>query len=149
MRHRSRPFALLILALPLLLGAATDAPGVDVVVHVSGLRSHKGQVLACLSDKPASFPDCSKDASARRMAMPAAQAASIAFGPVPAGTYAISLLHDENGNGRADMAVFIPKEGFGFSRNPAIAFGPPRFARAAFVVTDTPVQQNVQMRYIF
>lgn len=147
MRHRSRSLALL--SLPLLLGAAAEAPVTGVIVHVEGLRSHKGQVLACLTSKAKGFPDCSKDATARRLSVPAAQAATIDFGPVPPGTYALSLLHDENGNGRADMAVFIPREGFGFSRDPAITFGPPRFARAAFAVNGASVQQTVRMRYMF
>ena len=121
----------------------------DVTVHVSGLRSHKGQVLACLTTNPHAFPDCARDAAAHRLVVPAEQAGTIAFGPVPAGTYAIALVHDENGNGRMDMAVMLPKEGFAFSRDPAIAFGPPRFASAAFAVAGAPVQQTVRMRYIF
>ena len=83
------------------------------------------------------------------MRVPAGEAATIVFAPVPAGTYAVSVLHDENGNGRADMALMIPKEGFGFSRNPAIAFGPPRFSRASFGVNGASVQQTIRMRYIF
>ena len=35
---------------------------------------------------------------------------------LPAGTYAISLFQDENGNGKLDTAVFgIPTEKYGFS----------------------------------
>ena len=145
----------LALAIPELARAAPEAPPpdvtmhTDVTVHVSGLRSHKGQVLACLTTNPRAFPDCGKDAGAHRLAVPAAQAGTIAFGPVPAGTYAIALVHDENGNGRMDLAVMLPKEGFAFSRDPAIVFGPPRFASAAFAVAGAPVQQTVRMRYMF
>ena len=121
----------------------------SVTVHVTGLRSTRGQVLACLVSVAADFPDCSRDATSRRMRVPAGEAATIVFAPVPAGTYAVSVLHDENGNGRADMALMIPKEGFGFSRNPAIAFGPPRFSRASFGVNGASVQQTIRMRYIF
>ena len=37
-----------------------------------------------------------------------------------------SLLHDENENSKLDTMLKIPKEGFGFSRNPAIRMGPPK-----------------------
>ncbi|MFA7587082.1 MAG: DUF2141 domain-containing protein, partial [Novosphingobium sp.] len=92
---------------------------------------------------------CSHDASARRVKVPANSTTEIDFGPVPAGTYAVSLLHDENGNGKMDMAIMIPREGFGFSRNPTITFGPPRFARAAFPVSAQAVRETVRMRYMF
>ena len=47
------------------------------------------------------------------------------FTDVPPGTYAIALLHDENGNGRADRVLMVPREGFGFSRNAPVRMGPP------------------------
>ena len=47
-------------------GAATaPAPGGTVVVEISGLRSTDGQVLACLTARATSFPDCARDPDAR------------------------------------------------------------------------------------
>ena len=34
------------------------------------------------------------------------------------------------------MALMLPREGFGFSRDAAVAFGPPRFGKAAFAVGE-------------
>lgn len=65
-----------------------------------------------------------------------------------AGTYAISLVHDENSNGKLDIAVMIPREGFGFSRNPAIGFGPPKFKSAAFTVGVGTTSQTIKMKYM-
>lgn len=49
------------------------------------------------------------------------------------GTYAISLFHDQNGNGKLDSNwMRIPKEPYGFSQNAAATFGPPKFRKAAF-----------------
>jgi uncharacterized protein (DUF2141 family) len=151
-RHRSRIVARICGALTAgaaLLGAAPDA-GVEVSVHVEGLRSTKGQVLACLTAQPRAFPNCRDAAQARsRLAIPASEAGTINFGKIEKGTYAIALLHDENGNGRVDMVLIMPKEGFGFSRNPPVRTGPPSFASASFVVGDVPVRQTIRMRYIF
>lgn len=121
----------------------------DLTVTVEGLRSQRGQVLACLTTNPRAFPDCVKDARARKLIVPAGQAQTIVFADLADGTYAVSLLHDENGNGKPDMALMMPKEGFGFSRNPAVRFGPPAFARAAFAMEGGARRETIRMRYMF
>lgn len=147
MRHGSRPLLAVALALPL-IGAAPP-PLTEVSVVVSGLRNGKGQVLACLTAQPKGFPDCRKDPAAKNAIVPAATVVRIDFGPVPAGRYAVSLIHDENANRKMDMALMIPREGFGFSRDAPVTVGPPSFARAAFDVAGAAVEHKVRMRYIF
>lgn len=150
MRHGSRAGAVLIAAFA--LGGASPPERAlphDLTVTVEGLRSQRGQVLACLTANPRAFPDCAKDARARKLTVPAAQAQTLVFPGLAQGTYAVSLLHDENGNGKPDMALMMPKEGFGFSRNPAIRFGPPAFARAAFAMGETARHETIRMRYMF
>lgn len=122
----------------------------DLAVTVTGLRSGKGKVLACLASTPAAFPDCKGPGVARHLVVPAAKGTvELDFGPVPEGTYAISLFHDENGNGKLDTMVMIPREGYGFSRDAAVRFGPPRFAAAEFAIGNAPVRQTLKVRYIF
>jgi uncharacterized protein (DUF2141 family) len=41
----------------------------------------------------------------------------------------------------------VPREGVGFSNNPRLWFGPPRFASARFTVADAPVRQQVKLKY--
>jgi uncharacterized protein (DUF2141 family) len=147
--HGPRPFRALILfaALPALLGAAEG--GGEVSATVTGLRSARGNVLACLTEQPRTFPDCDKDPKARSLTVPAAATVELRFGPVPNGRYAISLFHDENGNGKLDKRVMIPREGYGFSRDAPVRFGPPSFADAAFAVNGEASRQPIRMRYIF
>ena len=133
---------------PALLAATPPQPGGAVSMEVTGLRNAKGQVLACLTAHPKAFPDCSKDPAARTAVVPAGASVRIDFGHVPAGRYAISLIHDENGNRKMDMAIMMPKEGYGFSRNAPVSFGPPKFAKAAFDVTGGDVVQQAKMRYL-
>ena len=149
MRHRPRAFGALALsgAAVALVGAA--APAADVRVTVTGLRSHKGLVQACLTDDPRSFPDCGADKTAHTLTVPASGEVVLDFTGVAPGRYAIALLHDENGNGRADMALaMIPKEGFGFSRDAPVRMGPPKFAAAAFEIARDDVRQTIRMRYL-
>ncbi|MGQ3102187.1 MAG: DUF2141 domain-containing protein [Sphingopyxis solisilvae] len=132
-------------ALLLLTAASPPPPTVDV--SITGLRNTKGQVLVCLTANPKAFPDCSKDKASVRMAVKAANAGDFKVVAPGDGTYAIAVVHDENSNNKMDMALFLPKEGFGFSRNPAIGMGAPKFGSASFAVTgDT--RQSIKMKYM-
>lgn len=130
-----------------LLTAAASAPPPTVEVSVTGLRSTKGQVLVCLTTNPKAFPDCSKDKSSVRMAVKAADAGDFLIHAPATGTYAIAVVHDENSNNKMDTAIFLPKEGFGFSRNPTITVGPPSFKAASFAVTGD-MRQSIKMKYM-
>ncbi|MDW7694294.1 DUF2141 domain-containing protein [Flammeovirgaceae bacterium SG7u.111] len=56
---------------------------------------------------------------------------------LPKGMYAISIFHDKNNNGMLDKNMLgIPKEKFGFSKNPPLVFGPPSFNDSAFNVQN-------------
>lgn len=126
---------------------ATASPA-KLEVSIYGLRNMKGNVLVCVTANPRFFPDCSKDPKSFRATVPARDSAQVSFRGIAQGTYAIALVHDENGNDKMDMAVFIPKEGFGFSRNPAIRTGPPKFKAAAFAIDAAEVSQRIKMKYM-
>jgi uncharacterized protein (DUF2141 family) len=67
---------------------------------------------------------------------------------VPSGNYALAVIHDANANGRLDTFAGIPREGFGFSRNPPIRFGPPKFEEARFAITAGLNSQTISVRYL-
>ncbi len=118
-------------------------------LNVSGLRNLKGNVLICVTANPKYFPNCSIDPNSLRARVAARNAARVEFDHVTPGTYAAALMHDENANDKLDMAIMVPKEGFGFSRNPAVVTGPPKFKSAAFAVTAGSNSQSVKMKYMF
>ena len=113
---------------------------------MEGLRSQRGNIIICLTRDPDHFPDCDGDPAGRRITVPAATAAA-QFPSLPSGEYALALIHDENGNGRLDKTFGVPREGVGFSRNPRLVFGPPRFSAAQFPVGASPVEESVRLRY--
>lgn len=119
-----------------------------VLVDVVGLRSHKGLIQACLTADPITFPDCEKDPQALHQTVPAAGNDVVAFQRVLPGRYAVALFHDENANGRLDKMLMMPREGFGFSRDAPIRFGPPRFSAAAFTLGETQLTTSIRMRYL-
>ncbi len=132
-----------VLAAVLLLGAGSPPTGVDLTVE--NLRNARGMLRFCVTSDPRYFPDCSED--------PAAISRSVAAGEhsasfsLPAGRYAVSLIHDENGNGKLDTTLGIPREGFAFSRNPKIRFGPPSYDEVSFEI-DGRADQTLRVRYL-
>lgn len=70
------------------------------------------------------------------------------FENVPAGIYAVSVIHDSNKNGELDSNFFgMPKEGFGFSNDAMGSFGPPTFEKAKFIVSAS-LTITVKTRYL-
>jgi uncharacterized protein (DUF2141 family) len=124
------------------------APVARLDVDIDGMRSAKGLLRVCLTADPANFPACTDDSDALTRSVPAGTR-QVRFDALPAGAYAVAVIHDENANDRLDTLAGIPREGFGFSRNPALRFGAPRFAAAQFQLGGDAQTQQIRMRYIF
>lgn len=128
---------------------AAQEQGTVVVIEVTNLRNHDGVVRACMTRDARRFPRCQDSTQGYRAVVPASQAATLRFTNVAPGTYAIALLHDENGNGKADRVLgMMPREGFGFSRDAPVNMGPPDFEDAAIEVGQGPLRQTIRMRYM-
>jgi uncharacterized protein (DUF2141 family) len=132
-------------ALLLWLLLAGNAAPATLDVEVAGLRSHNGVIRLCLTRDASHFPACDRDPHAQTLTAPAGNPLHLAG--LPSGDYAIALFHDENGNGKLDRRLGIPSEGVGFSRNPRLMFGPPRFDAAAFPLPSGESEQTVKLRY--
>lgn len=140
----------LVAALLLLMANSPPLPSEGIVdVQFMGLRSQKGMVRGCLTRNPEYFPHCEKDAASFKASVSPGPDARLRFTGVPSGDYALTVLHDENENFRADMVLGMPREGFGFSENPRIKFGPPKFDAARFHVGSGVVTKKVVMKYFF
>ena len=138
---------LIVAAMPQVPNAPAGAPS-SILVEIGGLRSNHGQIMACMTANPKTFPDCQKDPAARHLTVPALNGETVQFKDVPQGRYAIALFHDENGNGRMDKMMMLPKEGFGFSRDAPLVFGPPRFGAASFQVGAAQLRTAIKVRYL-
>jgi uncharacterized protein (DUF2141 family) len=108
--------------------------GQTVVVNVGTLRNQAGGVVCGLHSSNAGFPESSPGMVTIRT-RPSGAVATCAFRDVPPGTYAVSVFHDENGNGKLDKNfVGVPSEGYGVSNNHTSAMSAPKWADAVFVV---------------
>ena len=104
--------------------------------------------MFCLTRQTAKFLDCDKDPHAVH-AIIAASGGAVAFEHLAPGEYALLLLHDANRNGKLDKRFGIPREGFGFSNNPPLRFGPPSANSVRFTLPAGASRQVVRMKYIF
>ena len=115
---------------------------------VDGVRSADGVLGVALFSAKKGFPD-NKAMAIEGRSVPAGKRCKVIFENVPFGVYAVSVLHDENGNGKMDKGFLgIPKEGFGVSNNPEIKMGPPSFAESRFDLHSTELNLNIEMKYL-
>ena len=127
----------------MLSGAAAPAA---LDIQFANLRSQKGLIRICLTIYPRNFPSCADDKNAITRSVRAADGKTLIAG-LPSGEYALALIHDENSNAKLDTFAGIPREGIGFSRNPTLGFGPPKFTSAQFAMNTGTVAQSVKMKY--
>jgi uncharacterized protein (DUF2141 family) len=130
---------------PLLLLTAAQNMG-EVEVVIEGLRNGRGDVHLCLTREARHFPNCRDDPAAIKRSVPAST--SRINLNVPPGEYALSVFHDENRNRELDTMLRIPREGFGFSRNPRIRFGAPRFRDVRIGIPTGFTRLSVRMQYM-
>ncbi|MEK0442100.1 MAG: hypothetical protein RL403_1078 [Bacteroidota bacterium] len=116
-------------------------------VSISGANSDVGSIRILVFSKPSGFPDQVKQAVRSISLPPKNGKASFKLTDLPAGTYAIGVIHDQDNNGKLSTnAVGYPTEKFGFSNNPKVYFGPPSFEKAAFVLGKTPISLEISLR---
>ena len=135
-------------ALSLSIAAPAQAPGTtNVEVEIVGLRDARGLVRLCLTREPKSFPDCKAGVTANATIKAGKGTLRYTFTSVPIGTYAIAAFHDANGDGKLNTMLGMPKEGFAFSRNPAMRARAPRFNEASFESNGRPLDP-LKMKYL-
>lgn len=138
-------FVLWLLAFPTSSGNARN------VIHVTidGLRTDKGQVICSLYSSAEGFPKNYRKAIAHSESMIASRHGDCTFLGIPPGTYAISVFHDENSNGRLDTNFLgIPREGVGASNNARGHFGPPKFHDASVDYLGGSMDLRIVITYL-
>jgi uncharacterized protein (DUF2141 family) len=117
-----------LLAAGALATLAAGAHAFDLTVEVLNARSEQGMVLGALYDSAEHWMH--EPVQGERAA--AGAKAVLVYRNLQPGRYALSVFHDENGNGKLDTNIAgIPVEHYGFSRDAAGRMGPPSFADAA------------------
>jgi len=103
-----------------------------VQVTMTGFENAKGKAMAALYLDDQGWPDGEQGLFASAVVPISGGNAVTTFENVPAGPFAVSVYHDENGDGKLDTnLVGIPSEAYGFSADASGVFGAPSFEEAS------------------
>lgn len=120
----------------------------EVIINIKGLKSDKGElILAIFNDKDDYLK---KDFIHKKVKVEKTGDTRVIFTDLPKGEYSVSVIHDENKNGKLDKnAVGIPKESFGFSNVSLGWFGPPSYNSTKFELSDDKVEVTVKLKHLY
>lgn len=114
----------------------------ELSINIRGLESNVGKVLVLVFKDSDGFPEEDQKAYKILELSISNKSASEKISDIPSGNYAVSVLHDENGDGKMKKnGLGIPTEGFGFSNNPSILFGQPSFEKCSFWLKEGTSKQ--------
>lgn len=138
-RKRFLHAAWLLAALTGLLVPEAGAVAATLVVTVHGARNDRGHIRIGVCRKDEFLSE-----SCLHHAVVPAHAGDVraSIKAIPPGQYGVAAFQDEDDSGRLKRNFFgMPTEDMGFSRDPALSFGPPSFARSAISIgnADTAI----------
>lgn len=133
-----------LLLLPALLLAAAPARANDLIVDLGGIRSGGGPLHLLVQTRAEFMGD--GGAGHATLAEPRAGTHRFTFS-LPPGDYAVSVWHDDNGNGRFDRGDgYMPLDGWALS-NAAALRGEPTFDVVKISLGAAPVTLRLDMVY--
>lgn len=121
----------------------------SLTIEVDDLRNSTGQVQYALYNVDGTIPDehyknYYKIANEKIIN----GTSSLTFDNLPAGIYAVNILHDEDINGKIKKGFVLPKEGIGFSNFESIGIlNRPSFQKASFQL-DKDLKIKVRIIYL-
>lgn len=113
---------LIVATAGLLAVSAGAAFAGDVTVVATGVQARGGMLYAALQGRDQFMQTTFTRGTVREN--PAAGTVELTFRDVPTGDYAISLLHDEDGDRRMGMNGMFPREGYAMVRGEELRSSP-------------------------
>ena len=120
----------------------------SITVHITGMKNLPGMFGVSLYNSKKGFPGKHQKAYASVFKKMTNNADTVVFEHLPYSMYAVSIMHDENNNGKLDTNfIGIPKEGVGVSNNPKIGFGGPKFEDSVFTLDKKELEVTIAIKY--
>lgn len=120
----------------------------DLAVQVEGLKNQKGLLCYKLFSGSQGFPDSNEKAIKKDCIKIPEEPMQLTFKNLAAGSYAVAVFHDTNSDRKLNRnSAGMPLEGYGFSNNPVVKTGPPKFGQAVFLVAGPNTNIRIQMKY--
>ena len=120
------------------LAQAQEVEIASLHVRVEGIRNIKGEIGVALFNHKLGYPTHLEHAYEPEWVplQMGQDAVEVVFDAIPPGEYAVSVVHDVNGNRLVDRSrLGFPKEGVGFSNNQKVTLRAPRFENAKLLLS--------------
>ncbi len=128
------------------LGSQAESKTTTIKVDAEKIRNATGMMACALFNAADGFPDVQAKSFQYVYVPINSGVASCEFKDVAAGTYAVSVFHDENDNKKLDKNfVGMPLEGYGVSNNIRHMMSAPGFKESSFQVNGE-VDKNIKIR---
>ena len=123
--------------------------GGDLVLEVSNIRNTNGEILIAMFNQPEGFPeDEDRFYRADTIWSISGSTERCVFRNLTFGEYAITLMHDENSDGKMEYSwIGMPQEGYGFSTNYRPKLRAPKFEETSFDFTHDRQIVKVELIY--
>jgi uncharacterized protein (DUF2141 family) len=142
---KNKLYSVLLVAALAIAGHNTLAQGSNLQVVVKNIKNAKGDIRVGLFNSEDSFLKTPVDG---KIVSATEGSVTVVFSNMIPGDYAISVVHDANGNGKLDYTgLGIPKEGVAFGNNAQGTFGPPAFDKAKVNLNGQDLTCTVDMKY--
>ena len=121
----------------------------SILIHIENIKNTNGRIAIALYNSEEGFPDKPEMAYALANTSINGTSRAVVIENIPYGTYALSILHDENANDKMDKTwIGKPKEGFGTSNNPKIRLRAPKFEESGFLLDSEGIAIAINMKYL-
>ncbi len=151
MQHKIIKFIFLIFLFNSSISKNINFDNTNLLLKVKNFSNLNGKLVVAIYNNPKNFN--SNTVNYRDTTLVVKDSIMlIKFKDIEPGSYAISLYHDENGNGKIDMGgIFnlFPREGFGFSKNNFNGISEPKFNDCKFLINQGDhIEIEIDLVYI-
>lgn len=114
-------------------------------VNVTDINSAEGDILIGVFNSAENY--ASDTPIAEKIIQAKTGTVSTQFETLSAGTYAIKVLHDEDGDEEIDLSIIgAPSEDYGFSQNARDPFSQPEWEEAKFELTTSGYTATIEVK---
>lgn len=115
-------------------------------VRIAGFDSISGYVRLVVFDSEYGFPRDTEQSVYQASEPVTSDTVLFTIDSLEPGTYAITVYHDEDGDGELDMKFYgPPSEKVGTSNDARGRMGPPGFEDASFVLGSEPLEMTINL----
>jgi len=121
-----------------------EQPTGNINIYITGIEHENGTLyIALFSENDKFLEEASIE---KKIPVEKQKKFEVTFENIPCGTYAVSVYHDLDDNGKLDSNfIGIPKEPVGFSNDHQPKMGPPKFDGAKFSLQQDKLDLTINM----